>query len=194
MAKADWKRGLVWLPAAIGHNEPESPNVVVSWRSAWQELPECEIKSEAHKQLTTWAEAKGQAWVVALGKATAKPYLEPSPKAIDKPTPNQEQEQEQEQKQEQKQTGQPSAEDRFSMHPNWQPSADVVASFGVAMIPNWGYEPLVARHRTHFVSTPGEKRTDAEWNQSCSRWVFGDWNNAKKRPKKPDDSEVIEIR
>ena len=98
LARADWETGLVWLPNAIRHNEPESPNVILSWRSAWEELPECPLKEHARMQLADWAEARGQAWAEAFAKVTGDPYPKPSGKPSLQPSPNQEQEQEQEQK------------------------------------------------------------------------------------------------
>ena len=80
LARADWTVGLVWLPNAIAHNEPESPNVVIGWRTYWQELPECLLKLQAQASLMAWFEAKGEPWVKAFGKA------------ISKTMPNQEQE------------------------------------------------------------------------------------------------------
>jgi hypothetical protein len=85
MAKADWKARLVWLPNAPDYNKPESPNVVISWGSAFDELPECEIKWQAYQSLKAFTEGLGEAFSKAFAKAI----------------PNQEQEQEQKQEQEQ---------------------------------------------------------------------------------------------
>jgi hypothetical protein len=87
LAKASWKDGLVWLPKSIWHNEPESPNVVLSWSTAWAELPDCPLKNEAFVGLNEWAKAKGKPWAEAFGKAFGKA----SPKAC----PNQDQDQDQ---------------------------------------------------------------------------------------------------
>src|SRR3974377_1386110 len=40
LVKADFKARLIWIPNAIRYNQPESLNVVVSWRDTWDELPE----------------------------------------------------------------------------------------------------------------------------------------------------------
>ena len=46
--KADWKAGLVWLPNAVKHDPPASPNVVVGWgRVVRNALPECPLLLEA---------------------------------------------------------------------------------------------------------------------------------------------------
>lgn len=87
LAKADWKARLVWIPNALKHNPPENPNVVKGWRAAWDELPECSLKSEAHQHITETLKGFG------------KGLLEPFAKGCPNRMPNQEQEQEQEQDQ-----------------------------------------------------------------------------------------------
>lgn len=100
MAKADFTARLVWLPNAIKHNKPESPNVVKSWASEFDLLPECSLKLEALDAI--------KAFVCALGPGFSGAFIgafecrgKPSGKASGKPSgktmPNQEQEQEQEQ-------------------------------------------------------------------------------------------------
>lgn len=100
MVKADFKARLVWLPKAIEHNRPESPNVVKSWRAEFDLLPECAMKFEALEAL--------KASVSALGEGFAKAFEESFGKALSKASaktmPNQEQEQEQERKKEREKT------------------------------------------------------------------------------------------
>jgi hypothetical protein len=90
MAKADWKARLVWLPNAIKHNKPESPNVVRSWRTELDLLPECALKREAIAHLRQALADMGpsylQAFAEALGGAApapaSKPFLEALPEAF----------------------------------------------------------------------------------------------------------------
>ena len=102
MAKADFKARLVWLPKAVLHNKPESPNVVRSWRVEMDLLPECELKREAIAGIRAALGAMGAPYVEAFDeilqprknaeeKASPKPSAKPSAKAM----ANQEQEQEQ---------------------------------------------------------------------------------------------------
>jgi len=100
MAKADFKAKLVWLPKAIQHNKPESPNVVRGWRVELDLLPECDLKREAIEGIREALEIAGSSYVEAFDevistkkKEPAKPLSKPSAKTM----PNQEQEQEQEQ-------------------------------------------------------------------------------------------------
>lgn len=69
MAKADWKAGLVWVPKAPKHNKPASPNVILSWGSVWEELPECDLKEEAYRHLRAFAEGWGEAFLKAFDQA-----------------------------------------------------------------------------------------------------------------------------
>lgn len=100
MAKADFVARLVWLPNAIKHNKPESPNVVKSWAPEFDLLPECPLKLEALEAIKAFVCALGPGFSGAFagafespGKASGKPSGKPSSKTM----PNQEQEQEQEQ-------------------------------------------------------------------------------------------------
>lgn len=101
LAKADWEARLVWVPNAIKHSEPESPNVVASWSTIWDEVPECALKCTAWESLRAHMKARGSKWLEAFDKACPKPSNDPSGdafrKALPKACPNQEQEQEQEQ-------------------------------------------------------------------------------------------------
>jgi len=96
MALADWDAPLVWVPNAIRHNEPESPNVVVGWRDAWLEVPDCELKHKAWRGLKGYLETMG----LAFGKAFSEGAPEPEWVGQRHPLANQEQEQEQEQERE----------------------------------------------------------------------------------------------
>lgn len=92
MVKADFKARVVWVPKAINHNRPESPNVVLSWAAEFDLVPECALKREALECLRVFVCGLGEAFAKAFDKAFGKPSCKPSPKAM----PNQEQEQEQE--------------------------------------------------------------------------------------------------
>ena len=103
MAKADFKAKLVWLPKAIQHNKPESPNVVRGWRVELDLLPECDLKRQAIEGIREALEVAGSSYVEAFDevvsakqKAPAKATPKPSAKPSQKTMANQEQEQEQE--------------------------------------------------------------------------------------------------
>jgi hypothetical protein len=95
LAKADWQAGLVFVPNAVKYNEPANPNVVQSWADTWAELPECELKSEAHSTLCAYLKVRGESFLQV--------FLNHCPNHSANHCPNQEQEQEQDQEQDQEQ-------------------------------------------------------------------------------------------
>ena len=96
MVKADFKARVMWIPKAISHNKPESPNVVRSWATEFDLIPECDLKREAFDSLKASIHALGEAYGKAFNETFGKAYGKPLSKAM----PNQEQEQEQKQEQE----------------------------------------------------------------------------------------------
>jgi hypothetical protein len=83
LVKADWNARVVWVQNAIKYNAPENPNVVKSWSSTWDDIPECALKLEAYERLKAFTEG--------LGKGFAEAFVQGCGKGM----PNQEQEQEQ---------------------------------------------------------------------------------------------------
>lgn len=92
MLKYDEKAFLLWLPNFLKYNAPESPNVVKSWGSALDLLPECDLRKEVLSSAKAFISTMSKAFAEALPKA----FKEALPKAIPKTMPNQKQEQEQE--------------------------------------------------------------------------------------------------
>lgn len=90
LAVADWGARLVWVPKALRHNIPASPNVIIGWRIAWDLLPECELKAKAKASIKAFLKAYSEPYAKAFEKATAKalPKLTGEPSA--KASPNQE--------------------------------------------------------------------------------------------------------
>lgn len=128
MAKADFKARLVWLPNAIKHNKPESPNVVRSWRAEFDLLPECDLKTEALESLRSFVCGLGSGFAKAFEEVFGKPFTKPSGKTM----PNQEQEQEQEQEKEHRAPGErpppgvaiaPPTDEDAPVHPDEPPEA-----------------------------------------------------------------------
>ena len=118
LAKADWKARFVFVPNAIHHNLPQSPNVVTSWGSTWARVPECNLKKEAWHTIRSALLGMDKSYVDAFEAAcplgssdndadsnsAIKPFSKASGKASVKPSskPSRNQEQEQEQEQEYK--------------------------------------------------------------------------------------------
>jgi hypothetical protein len=107
MAIADWEARVMWLPKALAHNKPESPNVVRGWRTEIDLLPECELKLAAligmREHLQTLSSSYVDAFDEVAGDVIAalrlKDFAKPLRKPFAKTSGNQEQEQEQEQEQ-----------------------------------------------------------------------------------------------
>lgn len=104
MAEADWEAGLVYIPKALAHNIPESPNVIRGWGTWLRELPECPLLERAKANFGAFFRERSpslsEAWE-EVANPSAKPTRKASPKASGKASPKamaiQEHEQEQEQ-------------------------------------------------------------------------------------------------
>lgn len=167
LAKADWKARLVWIPKAIAFNRPESPNVVRSWRQAWDEVPECALKTEAYHALKAFCEGMGEGFAKAFGEACPEP------------SPNQEQEQEQEQEKNREpspvapaqavvelssdQT--PKAKRKARISETWTPSAKVVEQFQVEGL---DVTRTAIEFRDYWLGR-GDPRAD--WDATFRSWV-----------------------
>lgn len=93
MAEADWKSKVVLLPNAIKYNQPESLNVVKSWKSEFDLIPECELKWKAATILRASIGALGKAFSDACDMAFCMPSAKP--KHMSSPMPCRIQDQEQ---------------------------------------------------------------------------------------------------
>jgi hypothetical protein len=99
MAKADWGARLIWLPNAVSHNPPENPNVIAGWRVAFDEAPECDLKTQAGAAIDAYlarprlddekglGEAFLKAWTTGKRPAYRKPLPKPLPNDSPKPLP-----------------------------------------------------------------------------------------------------------
>jgi len=89
MARADWKAKLVWIPNALRHNPPQSVNVVRSWATRFDELPECRLLVEAWDAICDELKAVGEAFEKAFREICRRPTLPgdtPSDLASDMPS------------------------------------------------------------------------------------------------------------
>lgn len=84
MAVADWSSGLVWLPRAVRHDPPSSPNHVRSWVRIWSELPESALLRRAAKTIGSELERVNPAFAAVFLEGLPKGYPKPS----GRPTPS----------------------------------------------------------------------------------------------------------
>ena len=188
MAKADFKARLVWLPNAIRHNKPESPNVVKSWRAEVDLLPECQLKNEAILAISEYLEGLGESFINAFKnnileqddggvKGGKSNQLKPSPKASAKPSPktkpNQEQEQEQELVEAKQQRG-------SRLPADWNPS-DVDKQFCKTERPDLDPAKTAERFRDYWIAQPGSKGTKLDWTATWRNWVRNESRGAAKQ-------------
>jgi hypothetical protein len=89
MAKADWKARLIFIPGVLIDNRPESPNVVKAWRSAFDELPDCALRTEimvyVKRFLKALPKAFREAFDHSLPKATPLSVTEAVTEAVTEP-------------------------------------------------------------------------------------------------------------
>lgn len=77
----------LWLPNFLAYNEPESPNVVRSWASQAEMIPECPFTEGMMKATKIRMEGMGEGFAKAFREAFPKAYPHPSPNPEPKPLP-----------------------------------------------------------------------------------------------------------
>lgn len=78
LVKADWNARLVFIPNAIAHNKPASPNVLRSWGKSFNRLPNCDLKRLIYHTFEKYAKAFGEAFAKAFGEV----FREGMPKPV----------------------------------------------------------------------------------------------------------------
>jgi hypothetical protein len=77
MAVADFKAPLIWLPKAVRHNPPESPNVVRSWRRVLAtDIPPSPVARQAEAYIAAFLERMGPAFAEAFAKGIPASFPE----------------------------------------------------------------------------------------------------------------------
>lgn len=69
MAVADFENRVVWLPKAATYNPPQSPNVIVSWGTLWDLVPECGLKAQIWRHLRAAVQAMSEAFRAAFAES-----------------------------------------------------------------------------------------------------------------------------
>jgi hypothetical protein len=87
LAEADWEARVVWVPNVIKYDPPESPSVVKSWGTRWDEIPECQLKLKAYVRLRAWMAGCGTAWGTAFEQAVRQPVAQGVPHPEPEPEP-----------------------------------------------------------------------------------------------------------
>lgn len=86
LAKADLAAGLIWVPKAINHNPPASPNVIKHWSKAWRAVPECPLRSEVVASLKASVDGMHpgfqKAFRQVFGESFQEAFVEAKPQAM----------------------------------------------------------------------------------------------------------------
>ncbi|WP_437647821.1 hypothetical protein [Sorangium sp. So ce362] len=104
MATADWDARVVCLPNACRHNPPANPNMVLSYRAYWDEIPECPLKFAGLDAIVAHLMTCPEGFREAFARAFADVPLrlpERFANGSANGSPNQDQEQDQDQDQDQ---------------------------------------------------------------------------------------------
>ena len=66
--RADWRAGVVWLPAIIGYQPPHNYKNVLGWRAVFAALPETPIAEDIHADLRIHCAGRDPAFAVAFAE------------------------------------------------------------------------------------------------------------------------------
>lgn len=137
MVKVDEKASFLVLPNFIKYNPPENPNVLKSWFSSLDLLPECELKRQHLEYLKGFAKRLPKGFTEPLPEQFRNGYPNsmPNQEQEQEPEPEPEQEQEQEQEKEKNQR----RAFRKSQEPNPANPSEQVSHYVDTMILPWHY-------------------------------------------------------
>jgi len=72
MVKADFEARVILIPNAIKYDPPENPNVLKKWAKDYDEIPECELKTEYYEILKAFIKGFNEAFMEVFDKDFAK--------------------------------------------------------------------------------------------------------------------------
>lgn len=76
MAEHDETACFVSLPKFIRYNRPENPNVLKSWLSAMDLLPECDLKETVYQRLKDFAKGASEGFAKAFSESFGNTFAE----------------------------------------------------------------------------------------------------------------------
>lgn len=82
LVEHDPRAAFVGLPNFLKYNTPESPNVVRSWATADELIPECELKTQLLKRVTESVESLGEGFRKAFREVFGKSMPNPEPVTV----------------------------------------------------------------------------------------------------------------
>lgn len=189
---------LWFIPNAVKHNPPASPNVVRGWRNAWTLLPEGQMREEVGEALMLALEASSKPCAEALrevfGKASSKPSPDPSPNqeaGIRKQeTGSSIQEQEQQEATSRGRGKAPTAAAAASTRGSRLPVDWVLpkawGEWALAEFPAWTADKVrteAAKFADHWHAKAGRDATKADWHAAWRKWTRNAEEFAPKAPR-----------
>lgn len=187
----DENSAFLWILNFLKYNQPESPNVIKSWVSSLDYIPECEGKYLLLNTVKAFAEGLPKAFAEALRKAFAEDFRKASLKPSPKPSLNHEQEQEQEQKEKERE-GSPKKEKEKTKGKathrtpeEWKPS-ETLLEWARKERPELNPEYELEKMRdTHF------KIARSDWNATFRNWIRN--ANGNGRPPAPPPQQKKKV-
>lgn len=154
LLRYDERACFLWAPHFLRYNKPESPNVVKSWETSLDLLPECELKSQLLQEVKGFLEGLPESFQEAFQKSM----------------PNQEQEQEQDKKK--NMSTYPSSlgakKRRRKPDPIWDVIVELWFPSGVSRTQKTRVGKLVRDFKAKSNATPEEIR--ARFVEVASKW------------------------
>ena len=68
MVEADWRSGVVYVPAVLQVDSPANPDVVRGWRDSWHEIPACALKAAVCARLREHCAGRGANFLSAFNE------------------------------------------------------------------------------------------------------------------------------
>ena len=206
LIKYDSESFLIYVPNFLNYNFPENPNVVKSWNSALDSLPECDLTNHAlaksseiilNSQRDSFIKALPKEFVEAYQKGFTKDLPKGFTKDFGKGMPKQEQEQEQEQDiyahteaKDEKTTLATDSQGR-TIHESEEKLSAPEQTEVVETAPTSSKPESVEKHQSRGVAT--KTQTSVVKPNDVSNELWDDFLNHRKQKKAPVTDRVISL-
>ncbi len=77
---------LVWIPRYVPRNPPNNPKVIMGWGNAWNQLPDCELKTESYFSILKFIQGFNADWVKHFESSFERPIERATESSIDSPS------------------------------------------------------------------------------------------------------------
>jgi hypothetical protein len=164
MVKADQEAAFIWIPNFLRYNSPDNPNVVKSWQSALDLLPECNLYYQMIQEVKKFLAQLPKAFQDAMPNGMRNGF----PNSM----PNQEQEQEQEQKKEKEVEREGDARGKTKHRTSCPPPdfqiTPTMRAWAIAQVPTVDIETQTPRFIDYWTAHP---KLTADWVAAWRNWM-----------------------